>query len=333
MKQNNDMSRLIEEICRVLDTEAKALEALSGSTEESVALAAMKVLECEGRVVVTGMGKAGLVGQKISATLASTGTPSLFLHAAEALHGDLGRVKKEDLILALSNSGTTPEIIGLLGPIKRIGAGLIAVTGNESSELARYSDIPICYGSVVEACPLGLAPTTSTTVMLALGDALAMSVLSQRGFSKEEFAMFHPAGDLGRRLLKVDEVMRAREQNPVVQEDAPVMEAMSVMTHTPGRPGAVSVVDKDGVIVGFYTDGDLRRGIKDAMDGKDFSFLEKPVSAVMTRNPTSIKVERLAGEGLRLLKEKKIDQIPVVDDKDRPVGLLDVQDLLTVRIV
>lgn len=331
--KNNDTTPLIKEICRVLETEAKALESLSMETEESVARAALRILECEGRVVVTGMGKAGLVGQKISATLASTGTPSLFLHAAEALHGDLGRVKKEDLILALSNSGATPEIIGLLGPIKRIGAGLIAITGNESSELARYSDIPICYGRVVEACPLGLAPTTSTTIMLVLGDALAMAVLSQRGFSKEEFALFHPAGDLGRRLLKVDEVMRARDQNPVVREDQPVVEAMSVMTHTPGRPGAVSIVDQEGRIVGFYTDGDLRRGIEDAMAGRDFSFLEKPISAVMTRNPTSIGMGRLAGEGLRLLKEKKIDQIPVVDSKGRPVGLLDVQDLLTVRIV
>jgi arabinose-5-phosphate isomerase len=300
---------------------------------ETVARAAARILECQGRVVVTGMGKAGLVGRKISATLASTGTPSLFLHAAEALHGDLGRVTREDLVLALSNSGSTKEVVGLLGPIKKIGAGLISVTATPDSELARYSDISICYGKVVEACPLGLAPTTSTTVMLALGDALAVAVLSQRGFSKEEFALFHPAGDLGRRLLKVDEVMRAEEQNPTMRENQTVVEAMSVMTHTLGRPGAVSVVGEDGAIVGFYTDGDLRRNIKDALVKKDFAFLERPVSDVMTREPISIKTNCLAGEALRILREKKIDQIPVVDENNHPVGMLDVQDLLTVRIV
>jgi len=327
------ISSLAREAAHVLETEAQALAALGAEAEESVAAAAQKILACEGRVVVTGMGKAGLVGRKISATLASTGTPSLFMHAAEALHGDLGRVKREDLILALSNSGTTAEVVGLVGPIKKIGAGLICITSNAHSDLARYSNIAICYGSVVEACPLGLAPTTSTTVMLALGDALAMAVLSHRGFSKEEFALFHPAGDLGRRLLKVEEVMRSGEQNPVVHEGQTVVEAMSVMTHTPGRPGAVSVVDENQQIVGFYTDGDLRRSIKNALVQKDFSFLEKPISSVMTRNLLSIKTGCLAGEGLRILREKRIDQIPVVDEDNRPIGLLDVQDLLSVRIV
>jgi len=327
------ISRLAIEAKRVLKAEGEALAALGKEAGESVARAAEKILECKGRVVVTGMGKAGIIGRKISATLASTGTPSLFLHAAEALHGDLGRVKREDLVLALSNSGETAEVIGLLGPIKKIGAGLVSVTGGTDSELARYSDIAICYGRVVEAGPMGLAPTTSTTLMLALGDALAMAVLSERNFSKEEFALFHPAGELGRRLLKVREVMRAGDQNPVVGETQTMLDAMKAMTHTPGRPGAVSVVNNEGEIVGFFTDGDLRRGIEKALASKDLAFLESSIAEVMTRRPISIELNCLAGEALRILRERKIDQIPVVDEENHPVGLLDVQDLLSVRIV
>ena len=333
MKQDQS-DLLISEVRRVLNAEANALSALSKEIYEDVAAAAQAILGCTGRVVVTGIGKAGIVGQKISATLASTGSPSLFLHAADALHGDLGRVRREDLVLALSNSGTTAEVSGLIGPIKKIGAGLICITGNRDSDLARYSDTAICYGTVVETGPLGLAPTTRTTLMLALGDALAMSVLSQRNFSKKKFALYHPAGNLGRRLLRVDEVMRAGDQNPVVTENQTVVDAMSAMTNTPGRPGSVSVVSKnEGKLIGFYTDGDLRRGIKNALTHKDFDFLENPVSAVMTKNPTAIHHDRLAGEALRILREKKIDQIPVIDENERPVGLLDVQDLLTVRLV
>jgi arabinose-5-phosphate isomerase len=330
---DSNFDDLTREVARFLATEAEALKALGTEAGEAVARAAQKILACRGRIVVTGMGKAGIIGQKISATLASTGTPSLFLHAAEALHGDLGRVKGDDIVLALSNSGGTAEVVGLLGPIKKIGAGLLCITGNPASELARYSDEAICYGNVIEAGPLGLAPTTSTTVMLILGDALAMAVLSQRKFSKEEFALFHPAGALGRRLIKVHEVMRAGEQNPVIGAGQTVVAAMKAMTHTPGRPGAVSVVDDDGRIVGFYSDGDLRRGIENSLAGGDFAFLESPISAVMTRDPIAIGIDQLAGEAMRILREKKIDQIPVVDDQNRPVGLLDVQDLLTVRIV
>lgn len=327
------ISELAREVKLALDAEAEALAAVGSEAAESVARASKKILDCPGRVVVTGMGKAGIIGQKISATLASTGTASLFIHAAEALHGDLGRVRKEDLVLALSNSGTTSEVVGLLAPVKKIGAGMICITGNGNSELARYSDVAICYGRVDEAGPLGLAPTTSTTLMLALGDALAMAVLSQRQFSTEEFALYHPAGNLGRRLLKTHEVMRSGDRNPVMKQDLSVEAAMEVMTNTAGRPGAVSVVDGGGAIVGFYTDGDLRRNFKTAMESKDFSFLEQPVSAVMTKNPVSIGTDSLASEALRILREKKIDQVPVVNEKNQPVGLLDVQDLLTVGIV
>jgi arabinose-5-phosphate isomerase len=193
--------------------------------------------------------------------------------------------------------------------------------------------VAICYGTVVEACPMGLTPTTSTTIMLALGDALAMAILQQRNFSKEEFARFHPAGALGRQLLKVQDVMRAGDQNPVLSQDEPVIRAMSVMSNTPGRPGAVSLVDKDGKLSGFYTDGDLRRMIEQATAKGDFSFLEEPISQIMTVDPKSILNNKLAGEALRILRENKIDQIPVIDGNSKPVGLLDVQDLLTVRIV
>jgi arabinose-5-phosphate isomerase len=317
----------------VLETEAQALLGLCGMINEAFTEAVEKILACTGKVVVTGIGKAGIIGQKISATLASTGTPSLFLHAAEALHGDLGRIKADDLVLGLSNSGTTDEIVGVLSSVKKIGAGLIAITGDGESALARYADVTLCYGEVVEACPLGLTPTTSTTVMLALGDALAMATLRQRKFSKEEFALFHPAGTLGRKLVKVSDVMRRNEQNPVIRNNQNVIEATSVMTNTPGRPGAVSVTDEAGKLAGFYTDGDLRRNIESAAARNDWSFFQRPISEIMTTKPKHIHYDKLAGEALRILRENKIDQIPVIDDDSKPIGLLDVQDLLTVRIV
>ena len=317
----------------VFETEARAIANLGEIVDNPIVEAVDKVLACDGRVVVTGIGKAGIIGQKISATLASTGTPSLFLHAAEALHGDLGRIKKEDVVLALSNSGTTREIVNLLNAVKKIGACLISITSDAKSPLAKYSDVPICYGEVAEACPLGLTPTTSTTIMLAIGDAVAMATLRRRHFSKEEFALFHPAGALGQKLLKVTDEMRAGEQNPLIREDKKVMEALSVMTHTPGKPGAVSIVDKDGKLVGFYTDGDLRRRLEAAMESGDFSVFEKPIAGIMTQQPKSIFYDKLAGEALRILRENKIDQIPVIDENGKPVGIVDVQDLLTVRIV
>jgi arabinose-5-phosphate isomerase len=317
----------------VLETEAQALLGLCDIINKDFTDAVTRILSCSGRVVVTGIGKAGIIGQKISATLASTGTPSLFLHAAEALHGDLGRIKSDDIVLALSNSGTTDEIMGVLSSVKKIGACLIAITGNGESALARYSDVAICYGDVVEACPLGLTPTTSTTTMIALGDAIAMATLRQRNFSKEEFALFHPAGALGRKLLKVTDVMRSDEQDPVIHQDQTIIQAMSVMTNTPGRPGAVSITDDTGKLAGFYTDGDLRRNIEAAVAKSDWSFFEKPISDIMTTRPKCIHLDKLAGEALRILRENKIDQIPVIDDDSKPIGLLDVQDLLAVRIV
>src|SRR6184192_4935467 len=243
----------------VIRAEAEALAQLPARLNGAFARAVEMVLACPGRVVVTGMGKPGFIAQKISATFASTGTPSLFLHPAEALHGDLGRLVPGDLVLALSNSGETEEILRLLPALKRMGAPIIAVTGGQKSSLAAAADVVLEIGPVPEACPLGLAPTTSTVALLALGDALAMTVQHRRGFSPEQFASLHPGGALGRQLLRVRDVMRTGTRNPTVRWDASLRETAAVMTRTEGRPGAASVIDASGKLVGIFTDGDLRR--------------------------------------------------------------------------
>lgn len=311
---------------KVIALEAQALERLVDRVDEGFQRAVDFILHCKGRVVVTGIGKAGIIGQKISATLASTGTPSYWLHPSEARHGDLGRVVKEDVVLALSNSGET-EVSALLPFMKKIGAGVIAITGSSESTLARHSDVVLDIGQIEEPCPLGLAPSASSTAMLALGDALALTVLRRRNFSKEEYAFYHPGGELGRKLLIVEKVMRSGQANPVVKEDCQVLEALKVMTHTPGRPGAVSVVDGKGRLTGFFTDGDLRRRL-----GRRQDFLKGAIKEVMTRNPKTIRKDSLAAEAYNILKVNKIDQLPVVDKKGIPVGILDVQDLLEVGL-
>src|SRR5438270_7287917 len=244
---------LVEYARDVIRTEAEAVAQLAGRLNGAFVRAAEMVLACSGRVVVTGMGKPGFIAQKLSATFASTGTPSLYLHPAEALHGDLGRLVPGDLVLALSNSGETDELIRLLPALKRMNVPIIALTGDASSQLARAADLVLDIGPVSEACPLGLAPTASTVALLALGDALAMSVLDRRKFSPEQFAELHPGGSLGRQLLRVRDVMRTGDANPVVREDASLREAAAVMTRTPGRPGAASVVDAQGRLVGIFT--------------------------------------------------------------------------------
>jgi arabinose-5-phosphate isomerase len=275
-------------------------------------------------VVVTGIGKAGIIGQKISATLASTGTPSYWIHSSEARHGDLGRIVSEDIVLALSNSGET-EVVVLLPFVKQMGAKVVAITGNSKSSLAKHSDVVLDIGKIEEPCPLGLAPSASSTAMLALGDALALTIFKKRNLSKEDYAFYHPGGELGRKLLTVEMVMRKNEANPVAYEDTPLMDVIGIMTETAGKPGAVSVVDKHNKLVGFFTDGDLRRYLKDGI-----SFLQKSVKDVMTRSPKVINSRCLVAEAYKILKEYKIDQIPVVDDSHSPVGIIDVQDLLEV---
>jgi len=318
----NTTSTDIEYGKNVIETEADAVRNLIQHIDDSFQKATDLIINCNGRVVVTGVGKAGIIGQKISATLASTGAPSYWLHSSEARHGDLGRVVKEDVVLAISNSGET-EVTLLIPFLKKIGAKIIAITGNNNSSLARYSDIALYIGNIEEACPLGLAPSASSTAMLALGDALALTVLKKRNLSKEEYVFFHPGGDIGKKLITVDIIMRKGDENPVTNENTVVVDALKVMTNTKGTPGAVSVLDSNKKLVGFFTDGDLRRNLQEGA-----SFLNNPINDVMTKEPKFVKPGLLASEAYKMLRENKIDQLPVVDDNNVPVGIIDVQDLL-----
>ncbi len=307
---------------KVLDMEAKAILALSRRVGRDFEKVIDFLAKIKGRVIVTGMGKPGFIAQKVSATLSSTGTPSLYLHPAEALHGDLGRVTKDDCLLAFSNSGETEEIVKLMPIVKKIGARLIACVGNTKSTLAKNADYILDVAVEREACSLGLAPTTSTTAMLAMGDALSVSLLDRKGFKEKDFALFHPGGMLGKRLLlEVQDIMRTGAASPVVQEDTRVK--LALVKITKARAGSASVVDKKGKLTGIFTDGDLRRHL----DGK-INIANRKIKDVMTKSPVTIKRNKLAAEALQILRSKKIDEIPVVDRKNRPVGLLDVQDIL-----
>ena len=319
---------VVEYAREVIRAEAEAIAQLSGRLNGAFAAAVEMVLDCTGRVVVTGMGKPGFIAQKISATFASTGTPSLFLHPAEALHGDLGRLVPGDIVLALSNSGETEEVLRLLPSLRRLGAPIIALTGGSKSQLAEGADVVLEIGPVPEACPLGLAPTASTVALLAMGDALAMAVQQRRGFSTEQFAELHPGGALGRQLARVREVMRTGDKNPIVPWNLSLRETVGVMTRTEGRPGAASVIDAQGRLVGIFTDGDLRRLVQDGE--VDFT---KPVAAVMGKSPRTVSPDDLAQTAAEMLREAQIDQLPVVDSQGKPVGLLDVQDLLAARLL
>ncbi len=317
---------ILAEARAVIEAEGNAVLGLRERLGKSFVSTVQRILTCGGRVVVTGMGKSGLVGQKISATLASTGTPSLFMHAAEAVHGDLGRITRDDLVIALSFSGESEEILRLVKPVKELGAQLIAITGAGESSLARHADLVIDIGNVTEACPMGLAPTASTTAMMVVGDALAMCLFNARGLTGEDYARFHPGGSLGLKLMKVSELMRTGGENPLVNENASLAKVIAVMTETPGRPGAATVVDGDGHLAGIFTDGDLRRLI----ERPDFS-VKLPIRDVMHRNPKTVTPDQLVAEAARLLREHKIDQVPVVDAEGKAVGLIDVQDLLLTR--
>jgi len=308
---------------QVLDAEISALKSLKTRINGDFQKAFSEIMKCQGRLVVTGMGKAGIIGEKISATFASTGTPSLFLHPADAYHGDLGRVAKNDVILMLSNSGETEEIVRLLPKLKEIGIKIISITASRKSTLGKYSDIVLEIGKIKEPCPFGIVPSASTTAMLALGDCLALSVFKKHSFTKEQFAFYHPGGDLGQKLLKIKEVMRTGSANPIVTENKTVREALMVITKC--RAGAVNIVDKKRQLVGIFTDGDLRRHMRE-----DIRILSEPIKNYMTRNPLHISPDSLVAEGLRILRDKKIDELPVVDKNKRPVGMLDVQDILDI---
>lgn len=317
----------LEKAKEVLKIEAKAISNLISHINGDFKKAVDLVASCKGRVVVTGMGKAGIIGQKISATLSSTGSPSLFLHSAEAIHGDLGRVTKDDVVICLSNSGETEEVKSLLPILKKIGAKLISLTGNPKSSLAKFSDVVLDVSVEKEACPLGLAPTASTTAMLAMGDALSVCVQDIKGFKEKDFALFHPGGLLGKKLLlKVEDIMRKGNNNPVLKEDKKISEVLFAITRA--RAGAASLVDKKGRLTGIFTDGDLRRHLE-----SDSGLIKRKVKDLMTKNPTTINKDRLAVEAMRILQEKRIDELPVVDNKYQPVGMLDVQDLLKAGLV
>jgi arabinose-5-phosphate isomerase len=319
------MSRAIAK--KVLKIERDALSSLMARIDASFEKAVNAIYGTKGRVIVTGLGKPGFIAQKISATLSSTGTPSLYLHPTEALHGDLGRVTKDDIILALSNSGETEEMIKFLPIVKKIGAKLVAMVGNTKSTLARNADFVINVSVKREACPLGLAPTTSTTAMLAMGDALAVALLEKKGFREKDFAFFHPGGILGKRLLlKVGDIMRTGHANPVVGENKKIKEVLLSITRA--RAGSASVVDSKGRLVGIFTDGDLRRHLELEPD-----IINKRVKELMTKGPTVTRKERLAAEALEVLRSKRLDELPVVDEKGKPIGLLDVQDILKAGLV
>lgn len=332
-RTRDEGSETLQEGRLVLRAAADSLAALAEDLDESFVRAVESVLDCSGQVVTTGIGKAGHVATKISATLASTGTPSVYLHPADAIHGDLGRLGEEDLVMALSNSGSSEELVQLIPPIRSIGATLLAVTSDSDSPLAREADICLLFRPMDEAGHLGLAPTTSTTAMQCLGDALAMAVLSQRDFTPEEFARYHPGGALGRSLMRVSDVMRQGNKNPIASEESSLLEVLQVMTTTPGRPGAAAITDTNGSLTGFYTDGDFRRTVEEGLAEWGAELLEQPIDKFMTRDPLTIQGDRLVAEAMRLLRERKIDQLPVVDQENRPIGLLDVQDLLDVKVV
>jgi arabinose-5-phosphate isomerase len=308
---------------QVLTLEADCVKALVDRVDDSFDRAVDAMYSCRGRVVVTGMGKCGIIGRKISATLASTGTPSVTVHPAEAIHGDLGMITENDIILALSNSGETEELVGLLPIFRKIGSKVIALTGNPESTLASFSDVVLDVSVSREACPYNLAPTASTTAVLALGDALAMALLRKRDFTPEDYAQLHPGGSLGRRLLKVEDVMRTGDRLARVSPETIVRDVVVLMTRT--RNGAAVVTDDNDTVIGFFSDGDFRRTILE-----DSSAIDRPVGDVMTENPTTITVGHLAVEAARIMRSgtRKFSQLPVIDDQQKLVGLLDDDELL-----
>jgi len=311
----------------VIEIEANAVRALGARIDEDFVAACRHMLSCKGRIVVTGMGKSGHIGGKIAATLASTGTPAFFVHTGEASHGDLGMITPSDVVLALSNSGETSEIVTIVPLIKRMGAPLISMTGKRESTLAREADVNLDVSVAKEACPLDLAPTASTTAALVMGDALAIALLEARGFTAEDFALSHPGGSLGRRLLlHVSDIMHKDQRIPAVGMDAPVRDALMEMSAK--GLGMTAVVDPDGRAVGVFTDGDLRRCLDRGIDVRDAN-----VADVMTAGGKSIAPDRLAVEALNLMEEGKINALLVVDNDDRLRGALNMHDLLRAGVV
>lgn len=319
---------ILEEARRVIRTEAEALLAMAGRIDGAFERAVQMILASTGRVVVSGMGKSGLIGQKIASTMASTGTPALFLHPAEGIHGDLGMIMRGDVVIAISNSGETEELLRILPVIKRLGGRLIGMSGNAASTLARSSDVFLDVSVKEEACPLGLAPTASTTATLAMGDALAVALLVQRGFRAEDFALFHPGGALGKKLfLRVEDLMHSGEDIPLVSEQTLMREALFVISAK--RLGVTGVIGDDGALCGVITDGDLRRALEKGND-----ILERQAVEIMKLNPRRIGRHELAAAALRVMEQYSITSLFVFDDDQSmaPCGIIHLHDILRAGI-
>ena len=319
-----------EKAVETLEIEAAAVKRLTERIDEEFVAAVNCILACKARVIVTGMGKSGHVGRKIAATLASTGTPSFFLHPAEAFHGDLGMVTEQDVVIAISNSGDSSEIVNILPIIRRIGATIIAMSGRRTSQLGQFADYFIDISVEREACPLGLAPTASTTATLAMGDAIAMALMSCRNFTSQDFALFHPGGALGRRLLlTVRNVMHTDGDNPLIHKGKTAKDALFVMTDK--GLGAASVIDDDGKFLGLITDGIIRRAL-----AKDNDFLDEPVESIMFTSPLTISPEKMAAQALHVMEQHKpnpVTVLPVIDKEHRPIGMVHLTDLLRQGVV
>jgi arabinose-5-phosphate isomerase len=329
MAEETGVTTDLELARRVLETEAAAILALVDRLDERFERAVTLLHRCRGRVIVTGMGKSGIICRKIAATLASTGTPAFFLHPAEAIHGDLGVVQQEDVVLALSHSGETDELVRLLVTIKRLGARLVAMTGAPDSTLGQAADVTLDCRVTSEACPLNLVPTASTTAALALGDALAMTLLVRKGFREEDFADLHPGGKLGKRLMRVENLMHAGPDRPIVPGEASMHDIIYEMSSK--KLGMTCVADDRGCLLGIITDGDLRRHLKRHMKSADV--LERTASDVMTSQPVTVPKSMLAVEALQIMEERKITSLVVVDAPGRVEGVLHLHDLLRTKMV
>jgi len=316
----------IERAKRVLKIEAEAVNRLVERLDDRFVDAVDILLSCTGRVVVTGIGKSGIIGKKIASTLASTGTPALFLHPAEGVHGDLGMVTRGDAVIAISNSGETEELAKILPLFKRLEVKLIAMTGGMNSTLARHSDVVLDVSVKEEACPLGLAPTASTTATLAMGDALAVALLEERGFRAEDFAFNHPSGSLGRRLLRVADLMHGGESLPVVKTTQPVREILFEITSK--RLGMTTVVDAEGKLAGIVTDGDLRRALERSPD-----IMNKTSDEIMAKSPRRISGDALAAEAVAIMEDFSITSLIIVSPDGRPEGVVHLHDLLKAGVV
>ena len=322
----HDDAGLVELGKRTLQIEGRALQELEQNINQDFAKACRLMLACEGRVVVIGIGKSGHIARKIAATLASTGTPAFFVHSAEAGHGDMGMLTKQDVVLMISYSGASPEVVQLISPVKRLGLPIIAMTGDAKSYLAKEADVHLSVKVGEEACPLGLAPTSSTTVTLALGDALAVALLTERGFTADEFALSHPSGSLGKKLQRISDIMHRGKDIPMVAEDVKVADALLEITSK--KLGMTTVVGKQGALVGVFTDGDLRRCLDRKIDVRTAE-----ISSVMTRKFTTIAEDSLVGAALGIMEQNKINALPVVDEQGALVGAINMHDLLQVRAI